>query len=323
MKNKEYSKLHFIRWEFLIACLIFSAACEKIIYFDVETYEGKLVVNSFISPLIGSTANVSISTDPLADDSYPEYISDATIELYKNGVFISNYVYNDTLLSYTVDETVLSAHAGDVFTLIASAPGYDTVSAETTIPQQIEITDIRIADTVLLQSEYVYYDSLGNPVYFDSIPYYKFEIEFTDPAGENYYSLEVQYEDDISSGIVCYSTNDPVYSVGDEFVFGSTSEDYLFTICDNSVFSDLTFENTKKTFTLYALVIDGIFFPDAKYVFTLRNIGTDYYKYYSSTILQQSNEGDPFAQPVSIFSNIQGGFGVFAAYSESIVTMDL
>jgi hypothetical protein len=160
-------------------------------------------------------------------------------------------------------------------------------------------------------------------VYSDSIPYYKIEIEFTDPGGENYYSLEVKYEDAISSVPVCYTTDDPVYTIGNEFAFNSSNENIVYTICENSYFSDITFEKTSKTFTLYLILVDGIFFPDAKYIFTLKHVSKEYYKYYSTVTLQQSTEGDPFAQPVSIFSNIEGGFGIFARYNESSAGVEL
>ncbi|MFN0274292.1 MAG: DUF4249 domain-containing protein [Chitinophagales bacterium] len=307
---------------FLTFYLFVLSSCEKVIYFDIETQNDKLVVNSFIGPESGAIADVSLSLAPL-DNNYPEYITGATVELYKNNVFLDVYSYDGFLQKYTIDKTLLSAGEGDVFKLIASVPGKEPVTAETTIPQKIDITEIRVVDTVKLQAYDVYYDSLGYPIYSDSIPYYKIEIEFTDPDAKNYYSLQARYEDIISSGSICFSTNDPVYTVGNEFDFDAQNEDYFFTVCENSLFSDVTFNGTTKTFTLYAILIDGIFFDDAKYIFTLRHVGEDYYKYFNSVNLQQNSEGDPFAQPVTVFSNIEGGFGVFASYNESVVEVEL
>jgi hypothetical protein len=44
----------------------------------------------------------------------------------------------------------------------------------------------------------------------------------------------------------------------------------------------------------------------------LHNISKSYYYYRNSLELYQSASGNPFAQPVQVYSNIENGFGVFA-----------
>ena len=44
----------------------------------------------------------------------------------------------------------------------------------------------------------------------------------------------------------------------------------------------------------------------------LHNISKSYYYYRTSLELYQSASGNPFAQPVQVYSNIESGFGVFA-----------
>jgi hypothetical protein len=44
----------------------------------------------------------------------------------------------------------------------------------------------------------------------------------------------------------------------------------------------------------------------------LHNISKSYYYYRTSLELYQSASGNPFAQPVQVYSNIENGFGVFA-----------
>jgi hypothetical protein len=114
-----------------------------------------------------------------------------------------------------------------------------------------------------------------------------------------------------------------VYTIGDEFAFSSSSEESLYTVCDDSYFSDITFNGTNKSFRFYLSYIEGIFFDDPKYIINLRHVSEEYYKYYSSVNLQLITQGDPFAQPTVIFSNIDGGFGIFAAFNESIAEVEL
>ncbi|MBC8172658.1 MAG: DUF4249 domain-containing protein [Chitinophagales bacterium] len=303
--------------------LLFLAACEKVVEFEVETQENKLVVNSFIGTESGTIADVSLSLQPLDYNEYPEYITDATIQLYKNDMLIADYVFDETLYKYIVNNTLTAANEGDVFKIVASVPGKETVSAVATIPEKVEIEDVRIVDTIQITTYEVIYDSSGNPIFTDdTLHYYKIEIEFTDPAGGNYYNFTTAYEDASSSGGVCFTTNDPVYTFGDEFSF-ENSEDGFYTLCYNSYFSDVTFNGTKKIFTVYLLQIDGIFFDDPKYIFTLQHVSSEYYKYFTTANLQNDGQDNPFAQIVTVFSNIEGGFGIFAAYNASVAEIDL
>ena len=44
----------------------------------------------------------------------------------------------------------------------------------------------------------------------------------------------------------------------------------------------------------------------------LHNISKSYYYYRTSLELYQNTSGNPFAQPVQVYSNIENGFGIFA-----------
>jgi hypothetical protein len=49
----------------------------------------------------------------------------------------------------------------------------------------------------------------------------------------------------------------------------------------------------------------------------LRTTTEEYYNYHYTRDLQASVESNPFAQPVQVFDNIEGGLGVFAGYSQT------
>jgi len=46
------------------------------------------------------------------------------------------------------------------------------------------------------------------------------------------------------------------------------------------------------------------------------SISESYYDYKTTLSLQKEVSGDPFAQPVQVFTNIQHGLGIFAAYNQ-------
>ena len=49
----------------------------------------------------------------------------------------------------------------------------------------------------------------------------------------------------------------------------------------------------------------------------LRTTTEEYYNYNYTRDLQASVESNPFAQPVQVFDNIEGGLGIFAGYSQT------
>ncbi|HJW28791.1 MAG TPA: DUF4249 family protein, partial [Saprospiraceae bacterium] len=55
----------------------------------------------------------------------------------------------------------------------------------------------------------------------------------------------------------------------------------------------------------------------------LRTITEAYYKYQSSLARQVIVRQDPFAEPVFIYNNIDGGYGNFSGFSSSISSFDV
>jgi hypothetical protein len=50
-------------------------------------------------------------------------------------------------------------------------------------------------------------------------------------------------------------------------------------------------------------------------VVSLMSLSEDYFKYKLSLEKYQETAGDPFAQPVQVYSNVENGFGIFGGYS--------
>ena len=55
----------------------------------------------------------------------------------------------------------------------------------------------------------------------------------------------------------------------------------------------------------------------------LRTITQEYYKYHSSLARQLIVRQDPFAEPVTIYNNIEGGYGNFSGFSPDVSSSDL
>ncbi len=303
--------------------ILILASCEKVVFFEVETKENKLVVNGFVQPDSAGNLTVSLSADPLAVGFEDERVETAAIYIYKNDVLAGNFVHLGDG-NYFIDASTLSANAGDKLRIEASAPERESVSAETTIPSTVALEEVTIIDTIIVHVSYSAIDSLGNIYVLDTIvPHYKIQLKFTDPPGTDYYSLKINYKDAFSESFTCFTSDDPTFTLDGEFGVGSSNEDGTITLCDEIFFTDITFQGKQKTMTLSLLEIPTDFFVDPRFVFRLNHVSEDYYKYISSASLQASNGDNPFGEPVVVYSNIFKGFGIFAGLNSSIVELHL
>lgn len=302
---------------------IVMAACEKNVYFDVDTQENKLVVNAIVQPDSMLKAVVSLSVDPLAVGFDAARVNDATIKIYRNDIFAGNFDA-DIDGYYHIDPATLNAQPGDKLNMEVSAPNRETVTAETVIPTAVPIESVEITDTVYVKVSYYVSDSLGNYYTIDTlVPHYEIQLTFTDPPGEDHYSLAIDYQDAYSESYTCFSSSDPAFLVDGNYDFGGEDENGTVTLCNEAYFTDISFQGTKKTITVNLLELPTDFILDAKFIFRLRHLSSDYYDYLVSSSLQYDNNGNPFSEPVTVFSNIQNGFGVFAGLSVSFVEIDL
>jgi hypothetical protein len=61
----------------------------------------------------------------------------------------------------------------------------------------------------------------------------------------------------------------------------------------------------------------------AELTYSLLHVDENYYRYHDSILRQDESEGNPFAEPVPIPTNINGGLGCFAGYNRSTVVVKI
>lgn len=308
---------------FFVLCLPFLfMACEKNVFFDVDTKENLLVVNSLIQPDSDAIVRITLSADPLAIDYEFTPVDDATVSMYKNDVFACNFE-NDGYGNYSISPATLNAQPGDALRMEVSAPGRNAVNASTIIPKAVPIESVEITDTIFESVSYSYIDSSGNYYTVDTlVPHYELKLKFHDLPGEDFYALEIRYEDAFSDIGACFTTDDPVFTIDGSYGFDPGEDDNV-TLCGEVFFTDATFDNSEKYLTVSVLEISTEFILDPKFIFHLSHISKDYYAYNASLTLQWEHEGDPFSEPAPVYSNIVNGFGIFGGLSMSSIELEL
>ena len=288
-----------------VFCLICS--CTKIINIDIPIHNSKLVINSMFTR--GERIALNISSSTSITGGVPPGVSGTTVNLYRDGSLVETATAYDSiyLASFGPVENA-------VYTVEINTPEFESVSATDSMPSK---TDIDYA----ISTDEVCYNDIGTKLKL-------LKLGFTDTNPErDYYELKLQvrYLDPYAKppeqsyiveracigGII-----DPVleeaeiyYSQANGLVF--SDELFPCETCDLEIFAGILNNDSDE----YELMIE------------LRSISENYYKYKKQLGIYLSKEdGDIFEgipDPVNLFSNIENGYGIFAAYMYDRVVLNI
>ena len=287
---------------FLLSVSLIYISCEKVIPFEGDVNTPKLVINSVFES--DSTFKVHVSSSrSVIDTSSFENIVDAVVTIKDgngNVIEVLNHVVNGFYKGQVLPEE------STTYILEVNHPNYANITASDSLPSPIIINSV---DT----------STILDPINGNRL---RISMNFDDPENnQNYYLLEtysvneylivenldtIEYELDTTKQFMVLT--DEVFQNG-----GSPWR-------DQGLFNDLLFNGQNKTLEIeipnenWSGSEDGY---DWSYkTLTLRlylhNITISYYYYRTSLELFQNASGNPFAQPVQVYSNIENGFGVFA-----------
>jgi len=179
------------------------------------------------------------------------------------------------------------------YKLHAQFPDGEEIVARTIIPEAVRITEIEH--------------------HLDTIEkYVNLHISFNDKKNENnYYALSIN-EYNYFTDFFSVRENIEVES-GSSFV-----EAEIWGGVSQLVFSDQSFTDSIQDIT--AKIYFSHLYPEENMDSTvleakLMTVSKEYFNYATSFYQQTIAEEDIFAEPVTVYSNITGGYGIFAGYS--------
>ena len=274
----------------------------------------KLVVSGFLSPqdtllTVKVTRSNTVVGDSISLLQTENNVTDATVTLSdgSKSVVLSNTIVvgfkSDTLVLpyYRIDAFRLPILVGHTYTLSVTTSNGQRASSACTIPAPVSPKAITL-------------DSLTENQFGIQTKRYYVRVRWQDPAGQtNYYQV---------AGIFRYIT--------------STCK-----ACQNESYNDLSFEDDNRG--LFADAgLDGTTFESGRAYLTsassnnfynqyrtasvtvnLMSVDQAYYRFQEAIIRQRRSRNNPFAEPVLIPSNIQGGLGCFAGYNNATTTLRL
>jgi hypothetical protein len=317
MKMQNIRKKTFFALLFL---LIGAFSCEMIVDIDVPFEGNQLVPLSFIDPHRPFEVKVVRSRYILERDpnwyghnpydpnpqEEPFIIKNANVSVYEGEELVD-------VLSYTENGIYKSASikpvVGKKYTVKINAQGYPQAEASDYVPERVQILSAVIKKEVSRDQ-------------WDMDNYFSVTLRFKDPGKmENFYMFnmygeaDIEYEGEIHKQKFgsSFESFDPSI-VGPEYGYSAGSNGISFT---DALFDGKEYEikfffrrwyNSENKQTYY---------------FYLYNLSKAAHLYNLSSKMQGDDWGNPFAQPVQIFSNVSHGKGIFGGINYDVFELQI
>ena len=307
----------------ILASLIFSIACEKTIDIDIEDSKPKIVLNAEINP--DSTIKVHISRSRhILDIANLSTLNDAEVKLFEDETFIGNLIYDASISCYCINYKPIQ---GKNYKFVVSHQQFETINATSQILEKIKPISI---DTSRSFGQY-------------NEEQINISIKFKDPANEkNYYMLKLRSKYKAEIWDPDLITIDTIYEVPDTTIIDISQGGYYYADAIDPMHFSSNDLNLEDGDYLRSLVIADEFFDGKEYVLKISldafslpytsdttvvyidfyAISQDYYKYLRSEKKYQNSSGDPFSEPVMVFTNVENGLGILGsahAHTDSII----
>ncbi len=275
-------------------------SCEKEL-----TYSGKgsapvLVLNSILVNHEPFTVNISRSVFFLSNQGETSSaISDATVTLTNLSTGEVFTLTNGIVGEYTFPFDV-TPNTG--YTIVVTHPKYPTISSEL-----ITVGDIVLDDVDTSSVELNSYQRERNSVFkFNDLPGENKYLAVYKQAFINPSTIDTIFE----NGYIAYSNDAAVDNEASDVSGDVNYSSRVF-------FTDATFANQYKNFTLKNLVS---YYDDTTHIiykYTLLNVTEDTYKYFKS--VPKNMQVSELSDPSKVHTNIVGGFGIFGSISYSTI----
>ena len=277
----------------VFATFIFS--CEKEIVLDEDQIKPRIVVNSVFAANDTLRIHLSESRNILYNNGgdLPD-IEDAVAKLYDNSdIELGTFVY-ESLGNYYLASPFPTA--GFTYTLKVTHPNFDDITTTSTTPSIVNIMQI---DTSTVGDQF------------------NIDITINDNANEtNYYSLIIESNVtttwEIEPGVIETNTYQITNWICTNDINVEGAADVTGDICSQELlFSDKSFNGTQYIFKITDYFDENTDFM----IVSLRSMSEDLFKYRVTYKNYEENNGNPFGEPVQVYSNVEDGYGIFSGYS--------
>ena len=289
--------------------LFILSACEQVIEPDLPEHTPRLVLQAFFTPDSTWVAFVGRSAGML--EAMPERemaVADAEVELLAGDRVIDELEFFQQERVYVWEKGTLQA--GEPYSLRVAAPGFAAIEATDAIPRPVPTAIVSYRTHTSARSESRIKGDMS------------IKLEIQDPPGEtNYYQIRMfaffrsefrTLDDEFDLFSIRYegsfSTQDPSI-IADNTADEPFSGDFSGTA---PFFKDTLFDGQTHEIELSS----NYNAPEqTRFYVHVLHLSETYYEYLKSARFHEFTQDNPFAEPMSVYSNVENGYGIFAGYS--------
>jgi hypothetical protein len=286
-----------IIWVMLAA--LFFTGCEQDFPLDEEASKSLLTINCSFNPQETFRLYVSRSLS-FNEGNAQSVITDADVELYEEGEFIGTMFFqqSDTIGQYGFYTlTGFYPTAGKKYKVKATHAAYGTAEAEDIAPEAVLITSaimVQYTDTQPVKTAIIEMQVSDHPqdnyfrlnTYFVAVYTYLDTVTNQNVTATKYYGANVADMEGIS---------DTLREIGWWCLF--SDKDF------SSNTPTLRFTSSAKFSRKYLVQLD--------YVIELQTLSAANYEYSTTVQRQRDIDSGESGEPVSVFNNVEGGYGIF------------
>ena len=303
------------------ATVLLHASCQRTVDFDGKLPSPSIVINSFVAAGDTIAARISRSWN-LAEDGSNTALNDAAVMLYVNDELRPPMQHVVAPNPYPNYRSATVAREGDRVRITVNRAGCREATAGTVIPGKATILSVNILregspNSPDLRCLIRFKDlEAGRKNCYRLVVDRIIRIQQT-PDREETFIYGVNFDYDRDAALKAVFDN---LSVGD--LTGSERRN------DYRIFDDDIFDGREYTLNIsfnpnsYIPNFPGGNVPtrtDDEYVFKLVTLSEEAFKYLKSRTLYAYSGSDPFSEPVSVHTNVDGGLGILGGFNADTV----
>lgn len=311
---------HFPVIQLLTACILLLSACETTIEIDPPDYDPELNITSNFTPDSVWAARVA-KTIPIGGlgDTTSVFLDDATVTIYRDDVLVARLTHDGGEDGWYESPRMRTPRTDTPYRMVVEAPGLPSASAISMAPLPpnilaAEVTKPKTFSSLILDSQYLVSFSLAdNP----GLNYYSFSIFLAFPE----HGLTPSSEFTIEELPMIHNSHQWHCSFSDVLnpIESGPAENEFCTI---GVLSDRSYDRQVQNFDVTVnLFSDFGGETDASLVLFVMALSPEYVEHRSA--IEEHENFDGFGQPANLYSNFEGGRGIFAGYSTRYRILDL
>jgi hypothetical protein len=301
-----------------VATVAFISACEKEVIINIPQKDPSLVViglpekGDLITANVGRSRHI-LEPQPGFDLREHYTVKNAQVVVFENGVSIDTLTYEPSEYMYKSGRNRV-IRDGFTYSVKVNAPDFKEITAETVVPSQSEIAEVRWEKDVRTNS----YGESVDDVF----------IRLNDPSEKNFYLIKIFQAGypGYSHSVGCVSTTDKdIETIG----YGDDDPVETDRCLDggNLLMKDVNFNGSQKQLKLsiVSMLLEEVVHPTTGRIYRpyvkVYRITEDQFKFAKSYNVWDNTEDNPFAEPVNVYSNVKNGYGIFAASTVAVDTL--